>query len=309
MVKMTFSTNDIPDLDGKVVIVTGANSGIGKETAKELFFHGAHVILACRSKERTIPVINEFEEEGLENRRIGKVEFMELDLSSLDSVKKFTENFKTKNLPLHILVLNAGLMNITAFELSKDNIEIQFATNHLGHFLLTNELLPILEESAPSRIVVVSSMMHQFAWWGNEGICFDGLNDPKSYNLFFAGYNQSKLANILFAKELARRLKSKGIENVYVNSLHPGVISSGVVRNWMKTFSFIYKHFIMDTKTGALTTLYCCVSEEIERKNLSGKYFVPFGEEKEPSKLAQDLKLARKLWDFSVKVIKEKLET
>jgi len=299
-----YSTDRIPDLKGKVCVITGANTGIGRISALELARKGAHVILACRSKEKAEPVVQSIKTETGNN----SVEFMELDLSSLKSVKKFTEQFKSTNLPLHLILNTAGIM-ATPFWLSADGIEAQFATNHLGHFLLTNELLGILEANTPSRIVNLSSMAHNFCY--SEGVRFDKINDEQSYSSWSA-YGQSKLCNILFTKELAKRL---GDKKVYVNAVHPGYVATELGRNLSQTYgSFLSPIMAIGTslfakspQNGALTSLYVATDSDIEKNNWTGEYFVPTAKHQIPSSLAGNPELAKKLWEFSEKLIQEKL--
>jgi NAD(P)-dependent dehydrogenase (short-subunit alcohol dehydrogenase family) len=177
----------------------------------------------------------------------------------------FTDEFRQKNLPLHVLVNNAGIMMVP-FELSKDGIELQLATNHVGHFLLTRRLLDILVKSKPSRVVNVSSRAHERPY--SDGISFDRINDPKHYSKMGA-YGQSKLANILFSRELTRRLND---DQVYVNSLHPGVVATELSR-----YNTLLKPFFamaLSPANGALTSLYCATSPEIETNKYHGEYFV-----------------------------------
>ncbi|KAF0461269.1 NADP-binding protein [Gigaspora margarita] len=296
-----FSFDNIPDLSGKVAIVTGANTGIGFVTAKELVRKNAHVFVASRNKDRGEPAVELIKKETKKDA----VEFLQLDLKSLNSVKRAAETFLARNLPLHILVNNAGIGG-TPFEKTSDGIQDQFGVNHIGHFLFTLLLLPTIKASAPSRIVNVSSNGHH----RTTGIEFEKLNDPNAHTSM-QRYGQSKLANILFTIELNKRLLGT---NVYCNSLHPGVIKTeitrGVVANWgtwLNPIISIISLFFLSPDDGALTQLYCATSPEIEEKNHRGKYFVPFGEVGEPSAQSKDEELAKKLWDFSENFIKEKL--
>ncbi|CAG8742173.1 37642_t:CDS:2, partial [Gigaspora margarita] len=298
-----FSFDNIPDLSGKVAIVTGANTGIGFVTAKELVRKNAHVFVASRNKDRGEPAVELIKKETKKDA----VEFLQLDLKSLNSVKRAAETFLARNLPLHILVNNAGIGG-TPFEKTSDGIQDQFGVNHIGHFLFTLLLLPTIKASAPSRIVNVSSNGHRRA--PPTGIEFEKLNDPNAHTSL-QRYGQSKLANILFTIELNKRLLGT---NVYCNSLHPGVIKTeitrGVVANWgtwLNPIISIMSLFFLSPDDGALTQLYCATSPEIEEKNLRGKYFIPFGEVGEPSAQSKDEELAKKLWDFSENFIKEKL--
>lgn len=195
-------------IDGKIVIITGANSGIGKETAIDLARRGGKIYIACRDIKRGEDALIEIREKSGSTN----VHFLQMDLASMDSIREFSRRFHSVENNLHILINNAGIMACPK-ALTKDGFEMQLGTNHLGHFLLTNLLLDLLKASAPSRVVVVSSCLHQIG-----RIKKDDLNSEKSYWKWTV-YGQSKLANILFAKELARRLQGTGVT---VNALHPG---------------------------------------------------------------------------------------
>jgi NAD(P)-dependent dehydrogenase (short-subunit alcohol dehydrogenase family) len=195
-------------INGKVVIITGANSGIGKETAIDLAKRGGKVYIACRDIKRGEDALKEIKEKsGTDN-----VYFLQLDLASLDSVREFSRKFHELESQLHILINNAGVMACPK-SLTKDGFEMQLGTNHLGHFLLTNLLLHLLKASSPSRIIVVSSLFHIVG-----KIRKNDLFGEKFYFRWFA-YASSKLANILFSNELAKRLEGSGVT---VNSCHPG---------------------------------------------------------------------------------------
>ncbi|CAG8686445.1 4931_t:CDS:2, partial [Dentiscutata heterogama] len=218
------------------------------------------------------------------------------------------QSFNLKKILIYSLrVNNAGIMT-TPFETTQDGIQDQFGVNHIGHFLFTILLLPTIKASAPSRIVNVSSIAHRST--PPAGIEFDKLNDPNAHSTTLR-YGQSKLANILFTTELNERLLGS---NVYCNSLHPGVIKTdlwnGLVSSygsWIKPFLYIGTLFMISPEDGALTQLYCATSPEVEEKNLRAKYFVPFGELGEPTAQAKDKELAKQLWEFSEKLVKEKL--
>ncbi|KAJ3332290.1 hypothetical protein HDU76_000718 [Blyttiomyces sp. JEL0837] len=301
--------DNIPKLDGKVFVVTGGNAGLGRVTSTQLARKGAHVILACRSEERTAPVIAEIKKETNNN----KIEFMKVDLLSLKSVDEFTRNYMARGLPLHGLICNAGIM-ANPFTLSQDGIESQFATNHVAHHLLTTRLLPVIERSAPSRIVVLSSNLHN-AGPKPDGIAFDKINDTTSYKPFTA-YGQSKLANILFVKELNARLAARGVSQVYVNAVHPGVIYTDLLRHvapnvFIKGILRVYYTFnpaVIDANKGASTSLYCATDNEIVEKNYKGEYFIPVAELSKPTiPQGTDMNLAKTLWEFTEKLIAEKL--
>ncbi|KAF2315597.1 hypothetical protein GH714_040111 [Hevea brasiliensis] len=224
---------------------------------------------------------------------------MELDLSSLASVRKFAADFKSLDLPLNILINNAGIM-ATPFMLSKDNMELQFATNHIGHFLLTNLLMDTIKKTASGsrkegRIVNVTSRRHKFSY--PEGIRFTKINDSSGYNCLSA-YGQSKLANILHANELARCLQEDGVE-VTANSVHPVPIATNLFRHHIilkGVVDLLGKYVIKNIQQGAATTCYVALHPQV--KGLSGRYFSD-SNIAEASLQATDTKLAKKLWDLS----------
>jgi len=280
-------------LDNKVSIITGANTGIGYETAKDFAARNAHVILACRNKEKGENAVNRIKEEVTKsdpNIKLEdiKIEFMELDLSSLNSVRNFVKEFKSRDLPLHLLINNAGIMN-TPYGKTQDGFEQQFGTNHLGHFLLTNLLLDDIKKSAPARIINVSSSAH---FMGK--INFDDLMSEKSYG-GWAAYGQSKLANVMFTYELARKLEGTGVT---VNAVHPGAVATELGRH---TFyiNFISGVFRSPYK-GALTTIYVAVSPEAS--NITGKYWADTVV-KSSSSASYNVEDQKKLWDISAKLV------
>ncbi|XP_022258178.1 retinol dehydrogenase 13-like [Limulus polyphemus] len=200
-------------MHGKTVIVTGSNCGIGKEVAREFAKRGAKVIMACRD----INKCDKSRQEIVLDSNNGQVYCYKLDLASLRSVRKFAEEVDTKNSFIHLLVNNAGVMRCP-HQLTEEGFELQLGVNHLGHFMLTNLLLDKLKLSAPSRIINVSSTAHY-----RGHIDYDDLNSDKHYDAAKA-YSQSKLANVLFTKELANRLK--GTE-VLTFAVHPGIVNTG----------------------------------------------------------------------------------
>nr|XP_009943679.1 PREDICTED: WW domain-containing oxidoreductase [Opisthocomus hoazin] len=215
------------DLSGKVVIVTGANSGIGFETAKSLALHGAYVVLACRNTSRG----NDAVQRILVEWHKAKVESMTLDLASLQSVQHFAEAFKSKNVPLHVLICNAALFG-APWCLTEDGLESTFQVNHLGHFYLVQLLEDVLRRSSPARVVVVSSESHRFTEIKDSSgkLDFSLLSPSKKEYWAMLAYNRSKLCNILFSNELNRRLSPHGVTS---NSVHPGnMIYSSIHRNW-----------------------------------------------------------------------------
>ncbi len=220
------------------------------------------------------------------------IEFLSLDLSSLESVRDCANSFKERGLPLHLLVNNAGVAG--ARGLTADGFELTFGVNHLGHFLLTLELLSILKESAPARIVNVASMAHYNA----RTIDFDILKQTTKSVTGLPEYNISKLANVLFTQELARRLDGSGVTTY---SLHPGVVASDVWRNISfplnLVFELLVKPFMISNEKGALTTIYCATSDDVGSE--SGCYYDKC-KVKAPNRVTQDLTLAATLWQKSV---------
>jgi NAD(P)-dependent dehydrogenase (short-subunit alcohol dehydrogenase family) len=204
------------NLIGKVFLVTGGNAGIGVETVKQLAKQGGTVVFTSRNMVAGKTV----EEQINSGLTLGnKVEAMQMDLADLSTVHKFASEFQEKYKSLHCLINNAGVMNVPALTKTKDNFEMQFGTNHVGHFVLTNLLLDVLKESKPSRIVCVSSCFHHESMGKPGVIDFDDINFEKRKYDGWTAYGQSKLANVLHAKELAKRLEGTGVTAV---SLHPG---------------------------------------------------------------------------------------
>ncbi|XP_017014767.2 retinol dehydrogenase 13 [Drosophila takahashii] len=253
------------DETGRVVIVTGCNQGIGKETVLELARRGATVYMACRDMRKC----EQARQEIIEATNNENVFARELDLCSMKSIRNFAAGFKREQNKLHILINNAGIMDCPKM-LTKDGFEMQIGVNHMGHFLLTLLLLDVLKSSAPSRIVVLSSIAHRLG-----RIKRDDLNSEKSYDRKMA-YCQSKLANILFTRELSKRLGGTGVT---VNALHPGVVNTELFRNTPFLGSKLGKLiiapfiwiFIKTARNGAQTSLYAALDPSL--KNVSGKYF------------------------------------
>ncbi|XP_017846266.1 retinol dehydrogenase 12-like [Drosophila busckii] len=280
------------DETGKVVIVTGSNTGIGKETARELARRGATVYMACRDEQRA----EQARQEIIKDTKNENVRFLELDLASLDSVRKCVAVFKLQQDRLHILINNAGL-GLGPRRLTKDGFEMQLGVNHMGPFLLTMLLVDLLKKSAPSRVVNVSSRVHAYG-----KLKVDDLNSEKSYNETGA-YNQSKLANILFTRELAKRLEGTGVT---VNALHPGVVDTELYRNLKCIQNDFGQHvvrplmtpFVKTPKSGAQTTLYAALDPDLV--NVTGLYFSDC-KPKKVSAAAADEETAKFLWTESLK--------
>lgn len=267
------------DLQGRVALVTGANTGIGLITARELARRGAQVVIACRSEERARAAA-----ESIRGDTSESVEALPLDLGDLESVRRAAEAFLSKGTPLHLLINNAGLAG--ARGMSRSGFEIAFGVNHVGHFLLTRLLLPRLEQSAPARIVNVSSKAH----YDVNAVDFDALKKRTRSITGLPEYGVSKLANILFTSSLAARLAGK---HVTAYALHPGVVASDVWRAVPWPVRGLMKRTMLSTEEGAQTSLYCATSPEAEEQ--SGLYYDEC-RVKEPSTLARDAALAEKLW-------------
>jgi NAD(P)-dependent dehydrogenase (short-subunit alcohol dehydrogenase family) len=269
-------------LSGKVCIVTGANTGIGKATATALARQGAQVILACRDQARGEAALTDVKRDS----GSAMVSLELLDLGSLASIRAFAGRFKAAGRPLHVLVNNAATVP-TVRGVTVDGFETQFGVNHLGPFLLTNLLLDVMKASAPSRVVNVSSSIHNGA-----ALDFDDLQNTRKYKTF-AVYGQSKLANLYFTYELARRLQGSGVS---VNALHPGVISTELARDMPAPFRLMTRLFFKSPDKGARTSVYLASSPEAA--NVTGKYFIDC-RPVESSPVSRDPAVARQLWEIS----------
>ena len=268
----------------KTFVITGANTGIGKITALELARTNARVILACRSETKTQPVIDEIK------RQTGndKVEFVQLDLADLASVRRCAEELLARNIPIHGLINNAGLAGTRGT--TKDGFELTFGTNHLGHYLLTRLLLDRLKESGPARIVNVASASHYQA----RGIDWKAVREKTRTRTGLKEYSVSKLSNVLFTKELARRLEGTGVTTYAV---HPGVVATDVWRRVPSPVRWVMKHFMVTPEEGARTSLRCATAPELAGE--TGRYYDKDGRERRPAKLADDAELASQLWNKS----------
>jgi retinol dehydrogenase 12 len=270
-------------LADRVALITGANTGIGFVTARELARLGAHVFIACRSAERGKAAVAELRAATGSD----EVELLSLDLSDLASVQRCAQAFLARGLPLHLLINNAGLAG--ARGLTKSGFELAFGTNHVGHFLLTQLLLERIRSSAPARIVTVASKAHYRA----KGIDWDAVRKPTKTLAALPEYAVSKLANVLFSAELGRRLAGTGVTTY---SLHPGVVASDVWRSVPWPLSSLIKLAMLSTDEGAATTLYCATSAEAGAQ--TGLYYDKCLAQA-PGKAAQDSALATELWQRS----------
>ncbi len=273
-------------MKSKVVLITGANSGIGKATALELARMGAQVVMAVRNPEKG----ERARKEIVEQSGNPMVDLMLCDLASLGSIREFAARFREKHERLDVLINNAGIF-IGHREETVDGFEYQLGVNHLGHFLLTNLLLDLLIQCAPSRIIVVSSLGH-FA----GRIHFRDLNLEKFYDPW-KSYFQSKLANILFTYELSRKLNGSGVT---VNCLHPGVVRTRfAVDRTSDRQNFIMKLsglISISPSRGAQTSVYLATSPDLQ--DVTGKYFSKM-KVRSSSKASYDLEVAEKLWKLS----------
>jgi len=284
----------LPDLTGKVAIVTGGNTGIGYWTAKRLAQKGARVIIACRSQERGQEAVKQLKGElGSKTQ----VEYMKLDLSEFSTIPEFVKKFQELNIPLHILVNNAGLMACPQSTIQGE-IETQFGVNYLGHFLLTNLLVPKLKANAPSRIVHVSSYANY-----KGDIHFDDLQLKENYTPFRA-YCQSKLANIVFSNELAERLKGTGVTST---SLHPGDVQTDLMKYVIPIPGGGKKLMSMILRTpeqGSDTSVFLAASESAQGE--TGNYWMEC-EKCEPNPIANDPQVKKKLWEVSHSLVQKYL--
>ncbi|XP_012536020.1 retinol dehydrogenase 13 isoform X2 [Monomorium pharaonis] len=280
------------DLTDKIVIVTGANSGIGKETTQELARRNAKVIMACRDMEKC-----ETERRNIVLETKNKYVYCrKCDLASQDSIRTFVKQFKKEFNKLHILINNAGVMRCPK-SYTQEGIEMQLGVNHMGHFLLTNLLLDILKASMPARIVNLTSAAHR-----SGQINMKDLNWENDYDAGRA-YGQSKLANILFTRELANRLKGT---DVTVNAVHPGIVDTNITRHmsvynnfftriFLKPFAW---PFVRSPLQGAQTVLYATLDPSLA--NVSGCYFNNC-EIKDVTEEAKNDEMAKWLWKVSEK--------
>jgi retinol dehydrogenase 14 len=276
-------------MSGKVVLVTGANSGIGKETALALAKQGATVVCVCRNKERGEAAVADIKRESGN----ANVELMLADLASQKSTRAFAEEFKRTHPKLHVLVNNAGVINPER-TVTEDGFESTFALNHLGYFLLTHLLLDVLKASAPARIVNLSSEAQR-----GGHIDFDDLQGEKKYGAWKA-YMQSKLANVMFTYDLAKKLEGTGVT---VNAVHPGPVATGFGSQFKGVVGFVLqtlgRPFMLTAEQGAQTAIYLASAPEVE--GVTGKYFAkkkPINSQRE----SHDEGIRRRLWEVSEKL-------
>jgi len=276
-------------MQGKVILITGGNTGIGKETAIALARMGAQVIITSRDPAKGQAALADI------RRAAGRddVTCMKLDLASLASVRAFAGEFLAAHPRLDVLVLNAGLILATRTQ-TEDGFETTFGVNHLGHFALTGLLLARLKASSPARIVVLSSEAHRRA---GPGLDFDDLQATRGYGAWPA-YSKSKLANLLFTLELAERLRGTGVT---VNAVHPGVVATEFagqddIGRVFAVLWGLFKWAMLTPAQGARTSVYVATSPEVAE--VSGRYFAR-SKFKRPTRQAQDVAAAKRLWQVS----------
>jgi retinol dehydrogenase-12 len=266
-----------------VALITGANVGIGRVTAIELARTGAQIVIAGRSLERTRSTLDVIDALPGARRAI----FLPLDLASLGSVRECANRFTALNLPLHLLINNAGVAG--ARGVTQDGFEMMFGVNHLGHFLLTQLLLPVLLESGRARVITVSSRAHK----RTAGIDWAALRRPTSSFTGIREYAVSKLANLLFSAELGRKLRGTAVSTY---SLHPGVVDTEIWRavpSWLRPM--LRLRGMITAEAGALTSLYCA---QTAPQSETGLYYSECAVAS-PSPLGQDMALAQELWQRS----------
>lgn len=284
-------------LDGKVAIVTGANSGVGYETALELAKRGVKLVMACVDLKQAELAARKIRRRSLNDNV--RIEY--IDLGNLSSVREFAAKMNKNLQRLDILVNNAAVMMCPHWK-TKDGFEMQFGVNYLGHFLLTNLLLDLIKRTPSSRVISVSSVAH-----AGGVIEWDNLNSEKSYSPIRA-YNNSKLAVLLFASELARRLQNTQTASV---SLHPGVVRTKIMRHTSSgigiSLDFLVQIFFplwylisISPRDGAQTSIHCAVDDQVFKYN--GAYFSDC-KPKQPSAKARDAETARKLWEISAEMV------
>ncbi|KAM0754783.1 NAD(P)-binding protein [Meredithblackwellia eburnea MCA 4105] len=297
----------IPDLTGKVALVTGGNTGLGYVTVRELVKHNAKVLMACRTEARATDAINKLKGE-IPDLDPDLVVFVPFDLTDIESAKQAAKTILTKEDRLDIVVANAGVMNYP-HEIIR-GIELQF-WNHLGHFALIQELLPLIIKTSKlleshSRIVVVSSIGHNLTPRPDFS-SFETVN--RRFRSTTDRYGQSKLSNVLYALKLQQVLQEQG-ENIRVLTLHPGNVHTELLRGVMSTYYWFGRFaFWMSSKLamtaleGAKTQLWAATSPEVDELDLKGVYLLPIASLTEPSKLAQDRELQDALWKFSEEAV------
>ncbi|KAF4045674.1 short chain dehydrogenase [Phytophthora infestans] len=311
-VPKNWNTTHIPSQKDKIAIVTGGNSGIGFIAALELARNGAHVVLACRNRERGLKAEADIRELIRSVPGHGTVKLVIVDIGDLSSVHKFCETFKKMHPRLDLLVNNAGVVGGT-YTKTVDGYELQFATNYLGHFALTAQLFDQLNKSESSRVVTVSSLLHRHAYFFfNEDKIM--ANNEEEYGQITT-YCVSKLCNLLFTLELDRRLKAAGINNITTAAAHPGYCDTKIMKKgadtnrdswlWWLVFRTVAVAPPQSAEKGALPILYAATADGVKGGDYFGpKYLECYGSpiREDPSTLSKSEPAAVKLWAFSEKL-------
>ncbi|KAJ3301041.1 hypothetical protein HDV03_001465 [Kappamyces sp. JEL0829] len=300
---------DMQDQTGQVCIVTGANTGLGKITATELARKNAQVFCLGRSPDKCLAAVEEIKKEtGNE-----KIHFIQMDLMDLESVEAAADSFLASNLPLHKLILNAGIM-IPPFQLTKQGLESQLGVNHFAHVVLANKLFKKLEESQPSRVVVLSSIAHGNAPY--DGIHYDDLNNKDAYNAQ-QRYGESKLANLHFAKALQNKFTARNKDSqVFVNAVHPGwlfgradswlgVVATELTRSMNSLSQWLWNATMISPYHGAMTQLYVATDPSIVEQKIRGEYWVPYGKVSSPTSAGANPEYALKTWTWTEEVLQK----
>jgi len=301
MSKTKWTIENIPDLTGKVILVTGGNSGLGYESVKAFAENGAEVVLASRSTEKGETAKTQI----MKSNPKGKIRVMELDLMDFSSIKEFTREFRGKYDQLNVLLNNAGIMT-TPYFLTKDGLEAQNGTNHFGHYALTGLLMDLIVKSPGSRIVNVSSNGHKYGKMDFENLLFENGKDYTPMK----SYARSKLSNLLFTYELQRAFELKGIDSIAV-AAHPGASRTNLGRFlenkwWFKPLFALMAPFTQDQAQGALPQIRASVDPNVK----GGEYYGPsgFGEMKgdpvlvKSNNASHDQEDAKQLWEVSQKL-------
>lgn len=306
MKQQVWNEDNIKDLTDKVIIVTGANTGLGFEASKIFASKGAFVIMACRNIEKAEDARNRI----MIAHKDAKLVIMKLDLSSLNSIKEFVKSYKIRFNKLDILLNNAGVMAIP-YSKTDDGFEMQNGINHLGHFALTAQLFDLLKKTKDSRIVNISSGAHK-----SGKIDFDNYMYENGGYSKFKSYSRSKISNLFFTYELDRRIKAK-VYDIKVLAAHPGASNTDLFRGmngkwYSKPFGYLTDKVIQSAYMGSLPGVRACVDESAQ----SGEYYGPSGRLEmkgypvvvESNKLSHDEEHAKKLWDISEKLTGIKFE-
>lgn len=312
-----WSLKKCPDLRGKSAVVTGGARSIGAEITRQLLIAGCSEIAVLSKNPASFDHARRNEWRSLDT---SGVTFYQVDLGSMSEVEKVAKKLRADLKKIDMLYLNAGLPTVPEYRLSPDGIDEIFAVNHLGHFLLTSQLLPLIEKTASAssdaRVVVTSSSLHQMA----SSLHFETLeSDRRTYYQPIDSvyrYARSKLANILFTHELNKKLQQRGVKGVYVNVFFPGNVATASMDTWKVIFGplgYLMKAFFatvgQSTKDAATTALYLGCAPEIKSKDIHGRYFIPAAYEYGVSKTADDDRLAEQLWMWSERKIEQILST